>query len=86
MKTAEFYLDTYVYPAGMEFANFIEEEYIPNTRPEVGVSGVPGGAEFYQACLRYHTTTNMTAEELHIIGLQEVMRITQEIKQVSHVT
>ena len=85
MKTAEFYLDTYVYPANMEFANFIEEEYIPNTRPEVGVSSVPGGGEFYQACLRYHTTTNMTAEEIHILGLQEVMRITQEIKQVSHV-
>ncbi len=39
---------------------------------EAGVSRLPGGAEFYAMCLRYHTTTSLTPDEAHKIGLAEV--------------
>ncbi|UCF71096.1 MAG: DUF885 domain-containing protein [candidate division WOR-3 bacterium] len=44
-----------------------------------GVCRLPLGAEYYQYCLREHTTTEMTAEEIHNMGLQEVTRIQREL-------
>ncbi|MDA3813550.1 MAG: DUF885 domain-containing protein [Candidatus Cloacimonetes bacterium] len=44
-----------------------------------GVWKLPDGDNFYQFCLQNHTTTNLTAEEIHQIGLKEVKRIQAEI-------
>jgi uncharacterized protein (DUF885 family) len=46
-----------------------------------GVCRLPQGEEYYQYCLREHTTTGMTAEEIHNLGLQEVARIQEELTQ-----
>jgi uncharacterized protein (DUF885 family) len=55
---------------------FLEKTYIPNLRTEISaVQGYPDGAEYYQDCLQFHTTTTMTAEEIHQLGLDEVARI-----------
>lgn len=46
-----------------------------------GVWKLPDGDEFYQFCLQKHTTTDLTPEEVHQIGLQEVARIQEEMLQ-----
>lgn len=46
------------------------------------MSSLRGGREFYEACLRWHTTTNMTAEEIFQTGLTEVDRIKGEMEKV----
>ena len=61
---------------------FLTEEYIPNTRPEIGCSSLPGGDRFYDQVLRFYTSTNMTAREIHQLGLEEVERINQEMRIV----
>jgi uncharacterized protein (DUF885 family) len=47
-------------------------ELAPRAGTEAGVSRLPGGAEFYQTCLRQHTSTQLTAEAAHQRGLEEV--------------
>lgn len=62
---------------------FFENEYLPNTRKELGVSNIPNGAEFYQNRINYFTTsTQYTAEDIHNIGLNEVARIKIEMQKI----
>ena len=53
-----------------------------NLRPTVGVSGWPEGHSFYEAVLRWHLTLDMTPQEVHQIGLDEVSRIRNQMEQV----
>lgn len=48
------------------------EELAPRAGEEAGVSRLPGGSEFYQTCLKQHTSTSLTAEQAHARGLEEV--------------
>ncbi len=62
---------------------FFEEEYIPNTRETLGVSETPNGREFYQNRINYYTTTNeYTADDIHEIGLKEVVRIKAQMEEI----
>ncbi|XP_071086050.1 uncharacterized protein [Haliotis cracherodii] len=61
---------------------FIEEEYLPNTRPSIGISSLDGGQEYYEACIRWYLSINMTAREVHDIGLQEVNRIVDNMMKI----
>ncbi|MFN8670765.1 MAG: DUF885 domain-containing protein [Candidatus Sericytochromatia bacterium] len=70
------------YPAFHKIADFIEKEYVPNTRTKEGLSEIPNGKEYYNHKLKSMTTTNLTAEEVHNIGLQEVERIAKELVKV----
>ena len=63
-------------------ADFLEKEYVPACRKEVAVTSLPGGKNFYKACLRFHTSTNLTAEEIHQRGLEEVKRIEDEMRVI----
>ena len=63
-------------------ADFLEREYVPACRKEVAVTSLPGGQEFYKACLRFHTSTSLTAEEIHQRGLEEVQRIEDEMRVI----
>ena len=55
---------------------------MPATRSGEGVGSYDQGFEYYEACLRYHVTKNVTAAEVRDIGLQEVARIKQHMEQV----
>ncbi len=54
----------------------------PKATADDGVWKLPDGADFYAFQLRHYTTTNMTAEELHDLGLREVARIHQEMEAI----
>ncbi len=69
-------------PAYAEFKRFIEEEYLPETRVRPGIGTLPGGKAVYAMLARHFTTTDMTPEEIHNIGLSEVARIRGEMEEV----
>jgi uncharacterized protein (DUF885 family) len=71
-------IDKKLAPALARLATFLENEYIPAARTSTGWSALPGGMEWYQARVASQTTTSMTPEEIHAIGLQEVARIQRE--------
>jgi uncharacterized protein (DUF885 family) len=68
-----------VFPAYKQFAAFITADYIPYTRTTLSVNSLGGGKRRYQATLRRYTTTDLTAAQIHEIGLKEVDRITGEM-------
>lgn len=82
MKAAEKAIKRSVLPEFEKIKKFFDQEYLPNTRTSLGVSEIPDGRAFYQNRLNYYTTLNLTAEEIHKIGLEEVARINSEMKQI----
>ncbi len=71
-----------VNPALLRLRDFLKNEYLPVARDSVGLSAMPGGAELYRYNIRATTTTDMTADEIHNIGLSEVDRITKGMEAV----
>jgi uncharacterized protein (DUF885 family) len=71
-----------VAPAFGRLAEFLEREYIPAARESVAASDGAGGRAWYDLQLRRHTTTRLTAQEIHDIGLAEVARIKAEMLAV----
>lgn len=63
-----------VLPAYLRFQRFLEVTYVPAGRDEPGISALPDGAKYYAFCIRRSTTTNLTADQIHQIGLDEVKR------------
>jgi uncharacterized protein (DUF885 family) len=62
-------------PEYQKFAAFYLSDYKPKCRTTVGASAMPGGPAFYAAQVRRHTTTDLTPDAIHQIGLSEVARI-----------
>ena len=71
-----------VIPAYRRFATFFKNEYLPACRTSVGIWDTPGGDAMYGSRVRFHTTTDLTPEQIHAIGLQEVERIRGEMQTV----
>ncbi len=63
-----------VLPAYLRFERFLEVTYVPAGREEPGIAALPDGAKYYAFSIRRTTTTNLTAEQIHQIGLDEVKR------------
>ncbi|XP_059084330.1 uncharacterized protein LOC131881468 isoform X2 [Tigriopus californicus] len=68
-------------PAMLRLQNFIQNEY--KTREEIAATSLPNGMEFYRQCIKFHTSTDLTAQEIHDIGLKEVDRIETEMKKIA---
>jgi len=66
-------------PAFLSFHGFFEKQYFVGARETIGQSELPNGKAWYQFNIRKNTTTNMTAEEIHQIGMAEVKRIRAEM-------
>lgn len=64
-----------ILPVHRETVTFIEGEYLPAARPGLGLRSVPGGEDLYRYLVRSYTTTDMTPEQIHELGNQEVARI-----------
>lgn len=82
LKAAEAAIKNKVVPQFQRIKRFFETEYLPKARTTVGVSEIPRGREYYQNRLDYYTTLNLTAKEVHQIGLEEVARINAEMKKI----
>ncbi len=63
-----------VLPAYLRFERFLEVSYVPAGRTDPGVWSLPDGDKYYAFCIRRSTTTEMTAAQIHQIGLDEVKR------------
>jgi uncharacterized protein (DUF885 family) len=70
-----------VLPAFRDLLEFFEAEYVPASRDSIGISEVPGGREYYRALVRFHTTLDLTPEEVHQTGVEEVGRIRAEMDE-----
>lgn len=71
-----------VVPAYSGLHDFMTEVYIPQTRTSFGASKMPGGRDFYASEVRWFTTLDVTPEEVHQIGLEEVARIRVEMEAI----
>lgn len=71
-----------VVPAYRRFDAFFRTEYLPRTRTTVGLWDTPDGIAYYSNRAQYHTTTDLTPERIHQLGLQEVARIQAEMQKV----
>jgi uncharacterized protein (DUF885 family) len=69
-------------PALARLATFIEKEYLPHCRTSTGWSALPNGKDWYLARVASQTTTNLTPEQIHQIGLSEVARIQGEYGRI----
>jgi uncharacterized protein (DUF885 family) len=67
-----------VLPAYRTFTTFVRDEYTPKGRADIGVSSLPDGKARYAFDVRRMTTTNMSVESIHALGLREVARIEAE--------
>jgi uncharacterized protein (DUF885 family) len=68
-RAANAAVDGVVYPAFRKWRDFLAKEYVPQCRESIGISALPNGAEWYQSEIRRRTTTKLTPQEIHAIGL-----------------
>ncbi len=71
-----------VIPEYQRYFDFFTQQYMPNCRTNVGISELPGGEAYYQYLIEYYTTTNMSAEAIHQLGLSEMARIREEMDAI----
>lgn len=69
-------------PALRKLDAFIKDTYLPACPQQVGASSLPDGESYYRYSIRRHTTTELTAKEIHEIGKREVARIHKEMESI----
>jgi uncharacterized protein (DUF885 family) len=73
----------HVLPAYAKFGKFVKEEYAPKGRTEPGMWSLPDGAARYAARVKDSTTTSLTPDEIHAIGLREVAAIEKDMAAIA---
>jgi uncharacterized protein (DUF885 family) len=71
-----------IVPAFEKLLTFFKEEYLQACRGDVGVWSLPDGKERYAYTVRHYTTTNLTPDEIHDLGLRELSRIHAEMRAI----
>jgi uncharacterized protein (DUF885 family) len=71
-----------IIPAYNDMFLFLKNEYLKNGRDSSGIDAIPNGKAFYDYQIKYNTTTNMTADKIHQLGLNEVAGILSEMEKV----
>lgn len=71
-----------VLPAYRDLLEFFEDDYLPAARSQPGISSVPDGRALYPVLVKHFTTLNITPDEVHEIGLNEVARIRAEMDKI----
>jgi prolyl oligopeptidase len=71
-----------VLPAYRELDEYFNDTYLPASRDTIGLSELPNGSEWYELRARQFTTTQMSPDEIHRVGLNEVARIRGEMQKI----
>ena len=82
IKQAKIVIDQSVNKGYSQLADFFETVYVPNARESIAAHDLPDGKAFYENQIRYYTTLDLTADEIHAIGLKEVKRIRSEMADI----
>ncbi|MBR50993.1 MAG: DUF885 domain-containing protein [Gammaproteobacteria bacterium] len=80
IKEAKDLIVNQINPAYSELNEFLKNEYLPKSRNSIGIKHIPNGEEYYEYLAKYYTTTDLTPDEIHEIGLQEIKRIRSEME------
>ena len=80
-RAASIYRDE-IAPAYLRLAAFVRDTYLPSCREPISCTALPGGHDRYAFYVRHYTTTDLSAEDVHRIGLDEVARIGSEMRKV----
>ena len=75
-------ISTVIYPALTRMRDFLQNDYLGHAREGVGLLYMKGGDALYRYDVEATTTTAMTPEQIHQLGLSEVARITKEFEKV----
>lgn len=75
-------IEDVILPAYRKLDGWFENTYLPATRDSVGLSALPNGSSWYEFLAREFTTTRMTPDEIHRLGLDEVARIRGEMMEI----
>jgi uncharacterized protein (DUF885 family) len=75
-------IEKVLFPELNSLKQFLVDKYIPGSRQTLSVQKLPNGTALYDWSVRYHTTTQMTPEEIHQLGLSEVKRILNEMNGI----
>jgi uncharacterized protein (DUF885 family) len=70
-------------PGWTRLETFLRQTYRRRARERIAVTSLPRGRALYESAVRFHTTTSMTPEQIHALGLEEVARIEQEMEKVA---
>ncbi len=70
-------------PAYKKFADFTRNEYAPQGRSTLSITSLPDGQKRYENDIYARTTTHMTADEIHQLGLREIDRIEAEMTAIA---
>jgi len=79
-KSAREIIDESIVPAYRDFSRYFTDTYLPASRDSIGASELPNGKAFYEYRTQLYTTTQMTPDEIHRLGLNEVKRIRDEMQ------
>ncbi|MEQ8786564.1 MAG: DUF885 domain-containing protein [Pirellulaceae bacterium] len=71
-----------VVPGYRRFLKFMRDQYVPSARGAIGASALPQGRDYYRYCVRRFTTLDLSPEEVHQIGQDEVKRIRGEMEAI----
>jgi uncharacterized protein (DUF885 family) len=82
LATADQVISGEVIPAYQRLYDFFHQEYIPGARTTLGASELPDGERFYQSKIQEFVTLDMSPDEIHQIGLQQVARIRAEMQAI----
>ncbi len=76
-------IDTKVRPAYTKLKSFIATEYAPHGRVQPGIWALPDGAERYRFAIHTYTTTELSAEKIHELGLAQVEELERQITELA---
>lgn len=76
-------IKTQVAPAYAKLARFVAEEYSRGCPTAIGYSALPGGDAIYRFLVRHHTTTDLSPEQIHTLGQEEVARIEAQMLRLA---
>ncbi|MBA2650924.1 MAG: DUF885 domain-containing protein [Tatlockia sp.] len=75
-------IDTIINPSLRDYVEYLENDYLPHTRNEIGVSALPSGEQCYLAKIKEETTLLKTPKEIHESGLHYIQKFSDEIAEI----